>query len=81
MSELSNAKLFIQILTKMWDADRREKIARHNDSVKRSVGRFVRNFSPEHDLQWSRRLNPDTLSWEGFLKSSGWRGDAKKFGI
>jgi hypothetical protein len=38
-------------------------------------------FSKEHDLGWSRRLNPETLSWEQFLRSSGWRGDKKQFGL
>ncbi|MBY5393224.1 NmrA/HSCARG family protein [Rhizobium leguminosarum] len=38
-------------------------------------------FDKEHDLEWSRRLNPETLSWEQFLKSSDWRGDRKQFGL
>jgi uncharacterized protein YbjT (DUF2867 family) len=38
-------------------------------------------FNKEHDLEWSRRLNPETLSWEQFLKSSDWRGDRKQFGL
>ncbi|MNI37716.1 NmrA-like family protein [compost metagenome] len=36
-------------------------------------------FGKEHDVEWSRRLNPDTLSWEQFLRSTGWRGDKKSF--
>jgi hypothetical protein len=38
-------------------------------------------FSKERDLEWSRRLNRETLSWEQFLRSSGWRGDNKQFGL
>ncbi|MHC2259085.1 NmrA/HSCARG family protein [Sinorhizobium meliloti] len=38
-------------------------------------------FAKEHDLDWSRRLNPDTLSWERFLQTSGWRGGKHQFGL
>jgi len=38
-------------------------------------------FGWEQDLDWSRRLNPDTLTWEKFLKSSGWRGAKHQFGL
>lgn len=38
-------------------------------------------FGKEHDLEWSRRLNPETLSWEQFLKSTGWRGGKTQFGL
>ncbi|MGF9567836.1 NmrA/HSCARG family protein [Neorhizobium sp. BT27B] len=38
-------------------------------------------FDEEHDLEWSRRLDPNTLSWEQFLKSTDWRGDKKQFGL
>ncbi|MBA8822606.1 NmrA family protein [Ochrobactrum sp. P6BS-III] len=38
-------------------------------------------FSNEHDLEWSRRLNPETLNWEQFLQTTGWRGDRQSFGI
>ncbi len=37
-------------------------------------------FGKEHDLEWSRRLNPGTLNWEQFLKRTGWRGDRHSFG-
>ncbi|MFF0919818.1 NmrA/HSCARG family protein [Rhizobium leguminosarum] len=37
-------------------------------------------FGKEHDLEWSRRLNPDTLNWEQYLKTTGWRGDKRSFG-
>ncbi len=38
-------------------------------------------FGKEHDLEWSRRLNPGTLSWEQFLRTTGWRGSRQSFGI
>ena len=31
-------------------------------------------FSPDRDLQWSRSIDPDALSWEQFLRSTSWRG-------
>ncbi|MBX4874737.1 NmrA/HSCARG family protein [Rhizobium bangladeshense] len=37
-------------------------------------------FGKEHDLQWSRRLNPEALNWEQFLRTTGWRGDKWSFG-
>lgn len=38
-------------------------------------------FGKEHDLEWSRRLDPDTLDWEQYLRTTGWRGDKKSFGL
>lgn len=38
-------------------------------------------FEREHDLAWSWRLNPETLSWKMFLQTSGWRGGAHQFGL
>ena len=38
-------------------------------------------FDKERDLDWSRRLDPGTLNWEQFLRSTGWRGDKKSFGV
>lgn len=38
-------------------------------------------FSKEFDLEWSRRLTPNTLSWEQYLQSTRWRGDKKTFGL
>ncbi|MGZ2379160.1 NmrA/HSCARG family protein [Rhizobium brockwellii] len=38
-------------------------------------------FGKEHDLEWSRRLNPDTLNWEQYLRTTGWRGDKRSFGL
>ncbi|MBY5458904.1 NmrA/HSCARG family protein [Rhizobium beringeri] len=38
-------------------------------------------FGKEHDLDWSRRLNPETLNWEQYLRTTGWRGDKRSFGL
>jgi uncharacterized protein YbjT (DUF2867 family) len=38
-------------------------------------------YGREQDLEWSRRLNPGTLSWEQFLRTTGWRGSRQSFGI
>ena len=38
-------------------------------------------FGEKLDLEWSRRLNPETLSWEQFLESTDWRGNRKQFGL
>ncbi|WP_105437328.1 NmrA/HSCARG family protein [Neorhizobium sp. T25_13] len=37
-------------------------------------------FGKEHDLEWSRRLNPDMLNWEQYLRTTGWRGHRRSFG-
>jgi hypothetical protein len=31
-------------------------------------------FGKERDLLWSRQINPDSLSWEQFLRTTGWQG-------
>ena len=37
-------------------------------------------YRPERDLAWSRRIDPAALTWEQFLRHSGWRGEAVQFG-
>ena len=37
-------------------------------------------FRPGRDLEWSRRLTPGTLTWEQFLRATGWRGERTPFG-
>jgi uncharacterized protein YbjT (DUF2867 family) len=32
-------------------------------------------FSKDRDLLWSRQIDPHALSWEQFLRSSGWNGE------
>jgi len=36
-------------------------------------------FAKERDVQWSRRINPGTLTWEQFLRSTGWQGQRRSF--
>ncbi|MBY5551498.1 NmrA/HSCARG family protein [Rhizobium leguminosarum] len=38
-------------------------------------------FGKEHDLEWSRGVNPDTLNWEQYLRKTGWRGDKQSLGF
>lgn len=37
-------------------------------------------FIDARDLEWSRRLNPASLTWEHFLRHSEWRGESRPFG-
>jgi uncharacterized protein YbjT (DUF2867 family) len=32
-------------------------------------------FSKDRDLSWSRDINPNSLTWEQFLRTTGWRGE------
>ena len=34
-------------------------------------------FRPHRDLAWSRRIDPTTLTWEGFLRKTGWQGEVR----
>jgi len=36
-------------------------------------------FTPERDRQWSRTIHPHTLTWEAFLRQSGWQGEGLAF--
>lgn len=38
-------------------------------------------FRKDRDLLWSRTINPETLNWEQFLRSTGWQGQGKSFGL
>ncbi len=38
-------------------------------------------YAPERDLAWSRQNDPNALTWEGFLRRSGWRGERRSFGV
>lgn len=38
-------------------------------------------FRGDRDLEWSRRINSDSLSWERFLRATGWDGQRKAFGL
>ncbi|CDX26501.1 conserved hypothetical protein [Mesorhizobium sp. ORS 3324] len=37
-------------------------------------------YAPERDLTWSRKIDPDAVTWEQFLKRSKWQGDLLSFG-
>lgn len=36
-------------------------------------------FQENRDLQWSRRINPDSLTWEQFLSVTGWEGEKRSY--
>ena len=38
-------------------------------------------FFKDRDLLWSRQINPETLTWEKFLRSTGWQGQGRSFGF
>jgi len=38
-------------------------------------------FRKDRDTQWSRRINPDSLTWEKFLKKTRWDGQQRLFGL
>lgn len=71
---------------------RREELLRHFPAFA-ELGEFVREtegmveytvehgyFRPDRDLDWSRRIDPNSLTWEQFLVKSGWRGERHSFG-
>jgi hypothetical protein len=37
-------------------------------------------FRKDRDLLWSRRVNPNSVSWEQFLRTSQWQGQRQSFG-
>ncbi|WP_343521854.1 NmrA/HSCARG family protein [Pedobacter sp.] len=36
-------------------------------------------FKEDRDLRWSRKINANSLTWEEFLRSSGWQGEKLAF--
>jgi hypothetical protein len=38
-------------------------------------------FREDRDLGWSRRINPASLSWEQFLRTTNWDGGRRAFGV
>ncbi|MDB4940473.1 MAG: hypothetical protein JWP97_7 [Labilithrix sp.] len=32
-------------------------------------------FQPHRDVTWSRKVDPASLTWEGFLRTTAWRGE------
>lgn len=37
-------------------------------------------FQEDRDVHWSRSIDPETLTWEQFLRANDWRGDRISFG-
>ncbi|SFN70627.1 Uncharacterized conserved protein YbjT, contains NAD(P)-binding and DUF2867 domains [Mesorhizobium sp. NFR06] len=37
-------------------------------------------YAPGRDLTWSRKIDPNALTWEQFLKRSKWQGDLLSYG-
>jgi uncharacterized protein YbjT (DUF2867 family) len=37
-------------------------------------------FRSDRDLEWSRKINPKSLTWEQFLRNTGGQGQARSFG-
>jgi uncharacterized protein YbjT (DUF2867 family) len=38
-------------------------------------------YQKHRDLEWSRRVDPKTLTWEHFLRKTGWQGNVRRFGL
>ncbi len=37
-------------------------------------------FQPHRDLEWSRKIDPTSLTWEGFLRRTDWQGERRRLG-
>lgn len=37
-------------------------------------------YREDRDLGWSRKINPESLTWERFLRATGWQGQTQSFG-
>ena len=38
-------------------------------------------YRKDRDLLWSRQVNPNSVSWERFLRATEWQGQAQSFGV
>jgi uncharacterized protein YbjT (DUF2867 family) len=38
-------------------------------------------FRADRDMSWSREMNPQSVTWEQFLRTTGWQGQAQSFGL
>jgi hypothetical protein len=38
-------------------------------------------YQRDRDTLWSRQMNPGSLTWEQFLRTTGWKGQAHSFGM
>lgn len=58
-----------------------------NDGVVREILGMVEYaveygyYQPHRDLAWSRQINPQTLTWEQFLRETQWQGNMRSFGL
>ena len=74
-------------------AYKREELLRHfpqfaamEGFVNESVGMLEYTveygfFRKDRDLRWSREVNPNSLTWEQFLRTTGWQGQGYSFGV
>lgn len=37
-------------------------------------------YAPERDVEWSRKIDPNALTWEQFLQRSEWQGELLSYG-
>lgn len=38
-------------------------------------------YRKDRDLLWSRQVNPNSVNWEQFLRTTGWQGQEQSFGV
>lgn len=38
-------------------------------------------YAPERDMEWSRKIDPNALTWEQFLQRSEWQGEQISYGV
>ena len=38
-------------------------------------------FRPDRDTEWSRSIDPEALTWEQFLRVTGWCGEPRSYGM
>ena len=38
-------------------------------------------FRQDRDLEWSRSIDPEALTWEQFLRATDWCGEARSYGL
>jgi uncharacterized protein YbjT (DUF2867 family) len=38
-------------------------------------------YRKDRDQEWSRRIDPNAVTWERFLRRTGWRGETRGFGL
>ncbi|PNS08507.1 NmrA-like family [Lysobacter silvestris] len=36
-------------------------------------------YAPQRDLEWSRKIDPNALTWKQFLQKSEWRGELTRY--